>query len=173
MKNYNTRIIKARKSYSTEELADLLGAHIQTVRQWRRNGMQSIGGIRPYLFMGKEIKEFLQGRRKKIKRKLRVKEFYCFSCRKPVQPQDFQTIDRGITIGQNHKSLSLKANCPVCGNKLRKFSSSQIMDKVKSERTSGEDKKQTLTNKSSKKNKPETIDDNYTMFGTTEPPGIN
>lgn len=167
MKNYDTRKIRSRKSYSTEQISQLLGAHIQTVRQWQQKGMQSIQGSKsPYLFLGKEVKNYLQGRKKKLGRKLGPLEFYCLSCRKSVKGKNIKSKDRGITIGHDERSLRLHATCSMCNKTVSKFSSARIENECKSEPSSDQNKKQKGTRQ-------ELIDDNFTLFDEMEQHGIN
>lgn len=121
-RTYQLRRIKAKKSYSTRELADLLGAHVQTVRTWASNGLEplSTNSYRP-LFLGQTIKSYLSQIQNARKVKLQATEFYCLKCRIAVTPRSVIEVDRKVYIGNQKKSIILTASCPVCSSKVNKF----------------------------------------------------
>lgn len=125
-KKYNLRKIKARRSYTPEEISNLLDIHIQTVRDWHRNGLKPLKeNTSPYLFIGEEIKRFLKEKQDALRVKLKDGEFYCLSCKKAVKPLKFKAIKREIKIGNNKDSFIFKAKRPICSKTLNRFSSYQ------------------------------------------------
>lgn len=134
-KKYDTRKIISKRSYSTEEIATALGVHVQTVRSWRKQGMKPIeASTSPFLYIGSEIRAFLQRIQDKKKVKLKDDELYCVSCRKGVTPKQILTKDRNITIGKGKKSIFLYGTCPECGKEARRFATKeQIENKPKVE----------------------------------------
>jgi hypothetical protein len=121
---HNLRKITNKRSYSTEELALALGIHMQTVRLWRKQGLQPIeSDTSPYLYYGTEVKRFLLFQASKHKVKLSEGEFYCLRCRKAVKPTSYKTINRGVVLGNGYESLFLEATCPDCFLTLKRFSS--------------------------------------------------
>ena len=125
-RKHNLRKITSRRTYSTEEIAEVLGVHIQTIRTWRKEGLLPIENCSsPYLFLGSDIKDFLSKEMNKQKVKLAQNELYCLKCKKAVIPQNRQIIDRNILIGKDVSSIFLAGNCPHCGMRLRRFSSAK------------------------------------------------
>lgn len=127
-RKYNLRKIKTKRSYTSEELAETLKVHVQTVHDWKRNGLLPLEEkTSPHLFLGTEIKKFLTKFASKHKVSLKDGEFYCLSCKKAVKPTNFESIRRGITIGNNRESLILKADCPTCLRVVYRFSSAPLI----------------------------------------------
>jgi len=127
MRRHNLRKITGRRCYSTEEIADLFNIHIQTVRAWRKQGMKPIEATTsPFLFLGSAIRDFLSQELTKQKTKLKSDECYCLRCKKGVRPINPSTLNRNIGIGKNKQSVFILGSCPVCGLKLRRFSSLSI-----------------------------------------------
>lgn len=121
-RNYNLRKIKAKRSYTAEELAELLGTHVQTVRQWKRSGLRPLEETTtPHLFMGSTTKAYLGEQMQNRKVKLSPNQFYCLKCKQAVTPAKVQVVDRGVEMGKGKKSLVLQANCPVCGKQVNRF----------------------------------------------------
>lgn len=131
-KKYNLRKIKNKKSYTSDELAEVLNIHPQTVRDWKRAGLKPIEeNTTPHLFIGMDVKDYLRKLIAKQKVKLGEGEFYCFSCRKAVKPVTFEVEHRGITIGKTKESLMLKGKCPNCSRTVNRFASSETIREVK------------------------------------------
>lgn len=131
-RKHNLRKIISKRSYSTEEIAELLGVHIQTVRTWRKEGLNPIEAkSSPFLFLGSEIRQFLSNEIKKQRVKLLEGEFYCLRCRKAVKPKTTSIIDRNIIIGKGKQSVFIEGVCPVCKLRLRRFSTLSNLKKEK------------------------------------------
>jgi len=132
-KKYNLRKIVSKRCYTTEEIAGLLNVHVQTVRTWRKDGMQPIeGSTSPYLFLGSVVKAFLAKELSRQKVKLSDGEFYCLRCNKAVKPTTTRIIDRKVTIGKGKQSIFFAGNCPNCDLELRRFATK---DQVKTTNT--------------------------------------
>jgi len=122
-RKYNLRKIVSKRSYSTEEIAELLGVHIQTIRIWRKEGLKPIEEhSSPFLFLGSDIRQFLAEQIKSQKVKLGADELYCLRCRKAVKPENLGIVDRNIVIGKGKKSTFITGTCPTCKLRLRRFS---------------------------------------------------
>lgn len=122
-RRHNLRKIVNKRCYSTEEIAELLNVHIQTVRAWRKQGLNPIeAASSPFLFLGNDIREFLAIELSKQRTKLQPGECYCLRCRKGVKPANPGILDRNIGIGKDKQSVFEIGTCPECGLKLRKFS---------------------------------------------------
>ncbi len=123
-RTYHTHNIRAKRSYSSEEIAEALHLHIQTVRHWRKNGLQPLeGSLSPLLFLGSDVKDFLKKQNNKHKVTLQPDEFYCLRCKIAVKPLETKTIDRGFLLGNGKASILTTANCPKCDCPLYKFGS--------------------------------------------------
>lgn len=138
-KKYNLRKIVSKRSYTTEEAAELLGIHTQTVRVWHKAGMQAIDETSsPFLFLGSDIKNFLAAKLARKKVKLLPNEFYCLKCRVGVIPKKVYIVDRGVTIGANKQSIFVIGHCPECNLEVRKFGTkeqkNQSINKLKKTR---------------------------------------
>ena len=82
----NHRLAKIHRSYTVAEIADLLGKHRHTVREWIKRGLPTLDGQRPTLILGRDLSAFLQARRTKNKRSCLPGEIYCVRCRTPRSP---------------------------------------------------------------------------------------
>ncbi len=121
----NIRLIIARRSYSTKEIAKLLGIHDRTIQEWHVNGLRPIDeAAKPFLFMGGEIKRFLSERRSSRKVKLGKDEFYCPRCKaaRKSDTQNIEIINTKRAIGQGDESILINGICLVCGCRLNRFS---------------------------------------------------
>jgi len=124
MRRYNPRKIASKRSYNTEELAKALNVHIQTVRKWRKNGLSPIEpNSHPYLFLGSDIRTYIQKEQSKKKVKLQPNELYCLKCRKGVTPTTTTERSRGIILGNGNESTMIEGTCPTYNSKVNKFSS--------------------------------------------------
>src|SRR3989344_8949580 len=108
----NPRLAKIHRNYTVEEIANLLGVHRNTVREWGKRGLPTSDQKRPFLVLGRDLRAFLQARRAKNKRPCQPGEIYCVRCRAPKAPAgdmaEYQTMTE--TLG------NLIAICPDCGS---------------------------------------------------------
>lgn len=135
-RKYNLRKIVSKRCYTTEEIAELFEVHVQTVRSWRKDGMQPIEKTTsPYLFLGSEVRAFLAKELSNQKTKLSDGEFYCLRCNKAVKPSTTSIIDRNITIGKGKQSIFLTGSCPNCDTQLRRFATKEQLKKQPVQKT--------------------------------------
>ena len=85
-KRVNPNRAKVNRSYTIAEVARLFGVHKQTVRNWLRDGLQSLSEKRPILILGRVLREFLTARRQQARRPCGVGHLYCVRCRAPQSP---------------------------------------------------------------------------------------
>ena len=106
----NYRLVKIHRTYTVNEIARLFQIHPNTVRAWRRQGLQAIDGRRPVLFKGDTLVAFLRARREKAKRPCSPGEIYCLPCRRPKRPAGgiVEYIPSSPTAG------NLRGICPTC-----------------------------------------------------------
>jgi len=128
-KRYKLRKIVSKRAYTTEEIAELLDVHVQTVRAWRKEGLQPIEkNASPYLFLGHEVRAFLAKELSSQKTKLSENEIYCLRCNKAVIPATTSIIERGVTIGKGKQSIFITGRCPTCDLELRRFATKPQID---------------------------------------------
>lgn len=106
----NPNAVKLHRAYSVGELATRLGVHKNTVRQWQRDGLQSIDGNRPTLFQGATVRAFLSKRNASRKRPCPPGTLYCFRCRMP-RPPALGMVDYVVMTAA---SGNLRAICASC-----------------------------------------------------------
>ena len=82
----NPRLAKIHRSYTVDEVARLFGLHKNSVRQWIKKGLPMIGGKRPILIHGRDLRSFLEARRQRRKRTCLPGQIYCIRCRAPKHP---------------------------------------------------------------------------------------
>src|SRR5690348_4476905 len=85
-RSINPNLVKIRRAYSPSELAKCLQVHKNTIRNWRRSGLDPIDGGKPVLFMGQTVREFLRKRNNARKCPCPPGNLYCFRCRTPRPP---------------------------------------------------------------------------------------
>jgi Helix-turn-helix domain len=125
----NHRLAKIHRSYTVAEIAELLGKHHHTVREWIKRGLPTVDHQRPTLILGRDLSAFLQARRTKNKRSCQAGEIYCVRCRLPKSPAggmaDYQpltpTLGNLVGICSSCESLmyrrvNLAKLSLVCGN---------------------------------------------------------
>jgi len=125
-RTYNTNLIKKRRSYSLAEIAELLDIHIRTVQEWRKQGLSVIDvGVRPFLVMGEDLRQFLKRKMKKRKHSLNKGEFYCTKCKCPrkSKPEALSAVITNKRLGKSHRQAFIKGICSVCNQVLTLFSS--------------------------------------------------
>ena len=106
----NPNIIKLRQTYDVTELARRCGVHKNTIFNWRRDGLSPIDSMKPILFHGAAVREFLKERHDKRKHPCGPGHLYCFRCREPRRPAfglaDFMSV--------NATSGNVRAFCETC-----------------------------------------------------------
>jgi hypothetical protein len=112
----NPRAIKLHRTYSVEEAARVLGVHKNSVRGWRKQGLAPIDNSRPVLFLGGDLRAFLEQRRASRKRPCRPGTLYCFRCREPRVPALGMVDFIPITA----RTGDLTALCAVCETQMHR-----------------------------------------------------
>jgi len=116
-KRYHLNKCKINRNYSISEIALLYGVHKNTVKTWLRRGLKRIGNKRPYIVLGRDLKQFIKDLRAINKRPCELGEIYCMKCRMPRTPL------QGSTIFETESSSCgrIKASCNVCNSSMNKF----------------------------------------------------
>ncbi len=122
-KHFNTRIIRAKQTYSTEEIADLLNIHINTVHVWYKAGLSKTDNQKPCLVFGQDLKDFLNAKNESKKRPCAPNELFCCKCQTPRRPKANQ-----VCIKSTPARTNLVGYCATCGTKINKAISPQKID---------------------------------------------
>jgi len=110
----NPRRVKIHRNYTVEEVAQVCHVHKGTVRNWTKNGLETIDCNRPTLVLGAVLRAFLETKRTKNKQKLKPGEIYCVRCRKGICPLgDFAELQRVGGAGWR-----LVGFCPSCESEV-------------------------------------------------------
>jgi hypothetical protein len=111
------RRIKIHRSYTVEQLAQLLDCHKNSVRLWIKQGLDTLNDCkRPLLIQGSVARQFLEERRRSKKRRCLPQELYCLRCREPRPPADGQAFFRPSP----GRAGLLEATCSTCGTRMFK-----------------------------------------------------
>lgn len=119
----NAKKIKAARSYTIPEVAEVLGCTTRTVRNWAVMGLRVLTENRPYLIVGDELKKFLADQSASKKVKLAPNELYCLSCKAPRQPLGMM-VDEIRQTGTNSRLVGL---CEVCGGTCNRMISARAL----------------------------------------------
>ena len=114
--NHNLRHIPQSKTYTVDEICDLLGVHSRTAYAWLKGGLESISGSYPKLVHGSKLVEFLKKKKEARRIICQHDEFCCFTCkaaRKPLPDSITQT-------PKNKTVINLRAICSICGGVMFK-----------------------------------------------------
>jgi hypothetical protein len=107
----NAKKIKASRSYTIPEVAEVLGCTTRTVRSWARMGLHVLTDNRPYLIVGADLKKFIADQSASKKVKLAPNELFCLSCKAPRKPLGMMADE----IRQTKTITRLVGLCEVCG----------------------------------------------------------
>ena len=117
-RTYSPRALKTNYSYTLEQITDLYGVDIATVRRWIRvDGLKRIPGVRPYLVHSSDFKAFLVRRQRDRRQPCAPHEAYCLRCRLPRTPR----ICTGAVVALPNATTRFKAKCSTCGGKIFKI----------------------------------------------------
>jgi hypothetical protein len=116
-RKYNTRLIKERLSYSTQDIVILFNLHKRTVQEWYTQGLPKIDERKPYLVLGANLKTFINKRQGKRKKSCKSNEFYCFKCKEPRTSWESLANIKFI----NEKSIMVIGICIQCKTRLNKI----------------------------------------------------
>lgn len=106
----NPRLAKVNRSYKVDEVAELYSTHKNTVLNWIKQGLKTLGNKRPLLIHGTALNRFHTEKRVKNKQPCKLDEIYCMKCKQPKKPAaeliEFKQI--------NEKTGNLIGLCPAC-----------------------------------------------------------
>lgn len=97
---YSLRLIRADYTYTVEQIADLFGVDIATVRRWiSKEGLARIPKTRPHLIHSSALLTFLVKKKSARKQPCQPDQAYCFTCKAPRAP----AIGTGTTPPQTER----------------------------------------------------------------------
>jgi hypothetical protein len=121
-KRISARRIKIHNQYTYEQVADLLGVSVQTVRLWRLSGLIVLDSQKPHLILGFALKDFLIARSNKAERRYAQDEFLCMRCDAPRRAYGGMADYLPYTATRGR----LVALCEVCEGRCGKFASPRL-----------------------------------------------
>jgi len=116
-KKYNPNKCKINRNYTVSEIALLYEVHKSTVKAWLRRGLKRIDNQRPYIILGRELKQFIKDLRTINKRPCELGEIYCMKCKMPRIPEQGSTIFEAESSNYGR----IKASCNVCSSSMNKY----------------------------------------------------
>jgi hypothetical protein len=122
-RHQNPRLAKVNRSYKVDEIAELYGAHKNTVLNWIKQGLAVLDNKRPLLIQGQALNAFHAKRRVESKQSCKSDELYCMKCRAPRKPI-FGMVEYQVV---NDKTGNLIGICPACQTIMhRRISNAKI-----------------------------------------------
>lgn len=121
-KRVSARKIKVHGQYTYEQAARALGVTVQTVRLWRQSGLPVLDSQKPHLILGFALKDFLNTRASKAKRRLARDQFLCMTCNVPRRAYGGMADYLPYTDGRGR----LEALCEFCEGPCGKFASPRL-----------------------------------------------
>mgnify|MGYP001036749990 FL=1 len=125
-KRVSARKVKIHNQYTYQQAADALGVSVQTVRLWRHDGLPVLDSQKPHLILGFALKDFLNNRFTKSKRRLARDQFLCMACNAPTRAYGAMADYTPYTERRGR----LEALCEVCGGPCGKFASRSLCDEL-------------------------------------------
>jgi hypothetical protein len=125
-KHFNTRIVRAKQTYSTEEIAYLFNVHFNTVHAWYKAGLPRIDNQKPSLVFGADLIDFLNAKNTFKKRPCAPNELFCCKCQQPSTPKD-----NLVCIKVTSARTNIVGHCAICDTKINKAISPQKIDLFK------------------------------------------
>jgi hypothetical protein len=121
-RRYDTRRVKIHRSYEVSEVAKLLDVTKRSIRRWIDAGLPLVARKRPFLILGKDLREFLQARQPK-KQPCPAGEIFCVGCQTPQRPafDEVEYIPKTATTGL------LAGLCPVCASMIYRFTTTATL----------------------------------------------
>ena len=109
-RHQNPRLAKKNRSYEVNEIADLYGAHKNTVLNWIKQGLPTLDIKRPLMILGTDLNAFHAKRRAKNKHPCKPNEIYCMKCKIPKEPAVGMVEYKPV----NEKTGNIIGICPAC-----------------------------------------------------------
>lgn len=119
------RRLRLRRTYEARELAILLNVHIGTVRAWCKSGLKPIDVKKfPRLYLGRDVRAFLNQKFKGARVKMLPNEFLCFKCRSATtsEAKNISVEVTGSRMGKADVQAIVSGLCKKCGTSCRRLS---------------------------------------------------
>ena len=124
----NPRVFRSRRAYSFADIAETLNKHVRTVQRWKNEGLPILDdGIKPFLVMGRDLRDFIKSQVVKRKKPLQSGQFFCPKCQQPTR-SSIENVRLEFTqrrLGACHQQVIIHGMCEVCGVSLTLFSTEQ------------------------------------------------
>ncbi|MCH2078868.1 MAG: helix-turn-helix domain-containing protein [Rhodobacteraceae bacterium] len=117
MKRVPTHLVKTHRSYTIEELADVLRVTKATVRRWCKDGLPCFTDAKPFLIQSGDLKAWYATNLAAKKVQLGAFEVYCLSCKKGREPDP----DLIEIRPKDAKRDVIFAICPACGATMQRI----------------------------------------------------
>ena len=121
-KRVSPRKIKIHNQYPYDQAADALGVSVQTLRLWRKDGLDVLDSQKPHLILGFALKDFLSKRLNKPERRLARDQFLCMTCNAPRRAYGGMADYLPYTPARGR----LEALCEACQGLCGKFASPRL-----------------------------------------------
>lgn len=119
------RRLRLRRTYEARELARILDVHIGTVRTWCKSGLKPIDTKKfPRLYLGRDVRDFLNQKFKGAWTKMLPSEFLCFKCRSATtsEAKNISVEVTGKRMGKSDIQAIVSGLCKNCGTSCRRLS---------------------------------------------------
>lgn len=117
MARVQARRVKIHRSYTVQQLADLLEVTVGTIRRWCKLGLPCLTDARPFLILGRDFVEFHAERLARKKTQLKQFEVYCLTCKAARSPQSGLVDSEPMDTTRDR----IMAICPVCTGLTRRI----------------------------------------------------
>ncbi|SMY09955.1 helix-turn-helix domain-containing protein [Flavimaricola marinus] len=107
--------IKAFRTYTINEAAEVSGVSPRTISNWVKGGLSVLDDERPVLIRGDDLRDYIKSQRSERSRKTRLDTFYCVRC-KAQRAAAAAMADCDL----KHGRARLTALCESCGTVVSK-----------------------------------------------------
>ncbi len=117
MARVQARRVKIHRSYTFQQLAEVLEVTVGTIRRWCKLGLPYLSDARPFLILGCDFRVFHAQKLARKKTQLAQFEVYCLGCKEARTPQP------GLVDAEEMDAsrARIMAICPVCSGLARRI----------------------------------------------------
>jgi hypothetical protein len=124
----NPRLVKIHRSYSVAELAETLGKHRNTIRNWhKKDNLVGFYDGRQLFFHGTEARRFLEDMRVRGKQPCPPGMLLCFACKEARKPA-FDEVELDYKTNGRRE---LTALCSACLGVMKQSVSAERLGKFR------------------------------------------
>lgn len=117
MARVQARRVKVNRTYTFQQLADVLGLTVGTIRRWCKLGLPHLADARPFLIVGRDFHEFYAENLAKKKTRLAQFEVLCLTCKAARTPLPGLVDAEPMDASRDR----IMAICPVCSGLTRRI----------------------------------------------------